>query len=193
MFRSITFIALILLVSSCARIDVKSEELQPVQSSFSDGGLNVLVLTESTFISREANGGVHSREYAFPPRILIHISADITYKDAPFRITSISLHDKNGVDFLSLDPTSLILRDSWYKDIEKYETYSHLKNLGGLNFVRDIIITPWIHGIERNKDYEFSMGYVNFEGVDKKIEISYKAKLNTEKGLVPSKIYWKSI
>ncbi len=193
MFRFMPFIALIFFVSSCSRIDFKSEELQPVQSNFSDGDLNVLVLTESTLISREANDNLHSREYAFPPRILIHISADIAYKDTPFKITSVSLHDENGVDIFSLEPTNLVFRDSWHNDIEKYETYSHLKNIGGLKTVRDIIITPWIHGIERNKDYVFSFGYVNFEGVEKAIKISYKSKLNTEKGLVPSKIYWNSI
>ena len=193
MFRTITSIVLILLVSSCTRIDFKSEELQPVQSNFSDGDLKVLILTESTFISREANDSVHRREYAFPPRILIHISADITYKDTPFKITSVSLRDENGVDILSLDPANLVFRDSWYKDIEKYQTYSHLKNMGGLKTVRDILITPRIRGIERDKVYEFSFSYINFEGVEKKIDISYKAKLNTEKGLVPSKTYWNSI
>ncbi|WP_162926424.1 hypothetical protein [Teredinibacter purpureus] len=193
MFRIMGFVALILLVSACTKIDFKSEELQPVQSNFSDGDLNIIVLTEGTLISREANENLHSREYAFPPRILIHVSANIKHKDSPFTITSVSLRDESQANLLLLKPENLVLRDSWYKDIDKYETYGHLKNMGGLNTVRDILITPWISDIEINKDYVFSFSYINLEGIEKLIKIDYKAKLNTEKGFVPSKTYWNSI
>ena len=193
MFRFIPVVTLVILVASCTRIDFRSEELQPVQYNSIDGDLEILVLTESTFVSREASGSVHSREYVFPPRILVHLSADVAYKDREIIITSVSVHDESGVNYLTLEPSNLVLRDSWYKDIEKYETYSHLKNMGGLGTVRDILITPWIGGIKKNKDYIFRLDYINFEGIEKQIEIGYKAKLNTEKGLVPSKLYWSSI
>jgi len=194
MFRCVTILALLLSVVSCTQLDFQVEELQPVQSNITDGELSILVLTESTFVSREANAKNHSRKHTFPPRFLFHVSASTEYKGKELSLNSFRIVNENGKVVVDLtDQKSLILRDSWYKDIEKYQSYGHLKNYGGTNTVRDIYISRWLPEIELNKKYFLTVGYTNLLGESQQLEIAYIAKENNTKGLVPTDQYWDSI
>ncbi len=97
------------------------------------------------------------------------------------------------MELLSRRGVELTLRDSWFKDSEKYNDHVHLKNLGGVNTVRDIYITPWIRGIELEQDYNFVLEYINLKGEPKSIEVQYLAVKEEVKKLVPTRLYWNSV
>lgn len=189
--KILTFLVLTVLFS-CTRVDFKSEELQPIQSNFSDDALDILVLTETRLVSREASRTIHKRKYTFPPRILIHVSADKKYKNTSFEVISVVLQTREGVKIFESSDIAFTLSDSWFKDFEKYDGHNNLKNIGGLNVVRDIFITPWINEVEVGQDYVFKLSYKNLEGIIKQIEIDYRAVSVNNRSIVPTKLYWNS-
>lgn len=186
--------AALLLTTSCTTINFESEELQPIQSNFRDGDLSIVILTESTFVDREANEKLDMRKEVFPPRVLVYFSSPIEYKDSQLELSSLQLTKPDGsiIPVLSI-PIKLTLRDSWYKDYDKYQTYGHLKNLGGLETVRNIYISAWLQEIELNNSYVLQVKYVNLQNEVKELKVKYVAQENNLKTVVPSRTYWNSI
>lgn len=187
-------ILMILGLASCVKIYFKTEELQPVQTNIDDGDLEIVLITETETISREASAVTHKRIKIFPPRIILFFKSNIANKNKQVVLNSVRLIDSKGVVIpLVVNKTNIILKDNMSQNIADYQTYSHLKYTGGQSVVKNILITRWIPEVKIDNQYILEIDYLNLDGIQKNLAINYDAKLNIVKRTENRFLYWNSI